>query len=157
MALARDLLNVCRFCCILSTVETTQKAKLEYRRDEHRVHLIVYHLIWCPKRRKPILVGTLKNRCQELLEAKCKEKGWDILQLSIQPDHIHLFVRVWPSDSAAEVIKELKGHTSFFLRQEFQPILSKLPSLWTRSYFSSTAGAVSAQTIQEYLDAQKGI
>ncbi len=138
-------------------METTNKGKLAYQRDEHRVHLIVYHLIWCPKRRKPILVGKLKERCQELLEAKCKEKGWDILSLAIQPEHIHIFVRVWPSDSAAEVIKELKGYTSFFLRQEFTSILSKLPSLWTRSYFSSTAGAVSAQTIQEYIDAQKGI
>ncbi len=138
-------------------VETTNKGKLEYQRDEHRVHLIVYHLVWCPKRRKPILVGKLKERCQELLEAKCKQKGWDILTLSLQPDHIHLCVRVWPSDSAADVIKELKGSTSFFLRQEFNPVLSKLPSLWTRSYFSSTAGAVSTQTIQEYIDAQKGI
>ena len=138
-------------------VKTTNKGQLEYQRDEHRVHLIVYHLIWCPKRRKPILVGKLKDRCQELVEAKCKEKGWDILTLAIQPEYIHIFVRVWPSDSAAEVIKELKGYTSFFLRQEFTSILSKLPSLWTRSYFSSTAGAVSTQTIQEYLDAQRGI
>ncbi|TMD67693.1 MAG: IS200/IS605 family transposase [Chloroflexi bacterium] len=138
-------------------METTKKSKLEYQRDEHRVHLIVYHLIWCPKRRKPILVGKLKDRCQELLEATCKEKGWDILTLAIQPDHIHLFVRAWPSDSAAEVVKEMKGSTSFILRKEFQPILSKLPSLWTRSYFASTAGAVSAQIIQEYLDAQKGV
>ncbi len=138
-------------------MQTTKKGKLEYKRDEHRVHLIVYHLIWCPKRRKPILVGKLKDRCQELVEAKCKEKGWDILTVTIQPDHIHLIVRVWPSDSASEVIKELKGYTSFFLRKEFQSILSKLPSLWTRSYFASTAGAVSAQIIQEYIDAQKGI
>jgi putative transposase len=138
-------------------METTEKGRFKYQRDEHRVHLIVYHLIWCPKRRKPILVGNLRDRCQELLEAKCKEKGWDILTLAIQPDHIHLFVRVWPSDSAAEVVKELKGSTSFFLRKEFEPLLSKLPSLWTRSFFASTAGAVSAQTIREYLDAQKGI
>ena len=138
-------------------METTKKSKLEYQRDEHRVHLIVYHLIWYPERRKPILVGKLKDRCQELLEATCKEKGWDILTLAIQPDHIHLFVRAWPSDSAAEVVKEMKGSTSFILRKEFQPILSKLPSLWTRSYFASTAGAVSAQIIQEYLDAQKGV
>jgi len=138
-------------------MKTTNTGKLEYQRDEHRVHLIVYHLIWCPKRRKPILVGKLKDRCQELIEEKCKEKGWTILTLAIQPDHLHLFVRAWPSDSAAEVIKQLKGYTSFFLRKEFDPILKKLPSLWTRSYFSSTAGAASAQTIQEYIDAQKGI
>jgi putative transposase len=138
-------------------METTNKSMLEYQRDEHRVHLIVYHLIWCPKRRKPILTGNLKDRCKELIEEKCKEKGWTILALAIQPDHIHLFARVWPSDSAAEVLKELKGYTSFFLRKEFEPVLKKLPSLWTRSSFSSTAGAVSAQTIQEYIDAQKGI
>ena len=154
LALAVDDLSTFVY---VNIVETTKKSKLEYQRDEHRVHLIVYHLIWCTKRRKPILVGKLKERCQELLEAKCKEKGWDILSLAIQPEHIHIFVRVWPSDSAAEVIKELKGYTSFFLRQEFTSILSKLPSLWTRSYFSSTAGAVSAQTIREYIEAQKGI
>jgi len=118
---------------------------------------IVYHLIWCPKRRKSILVGKLKNRCQELLEAKCHEKGWDILTLAIQPDHIHLFGRVWPSDSAAEVVKELKGYASFFLRKELKPIHSKLPSLWTHSYFASTAGAVSAHIIQDSIHAQKGV
>jgi putative transposase len=138
-------------------METTKNNKLEYQRDEHKVHLIVYHLIWCPKRRKPILVGKIRDRCQELIEGKCKEKGWVIIALAIQPDHIHIFVRVWPSDSASEVVKELKGATSFYLRKEFQAILSKLPALWTRSYFSSTAGAVSAQKIREYIDAQKGL
>jgi putative transposase len=138
-------------------METTHTGKLEYQRDEHRVHLIVYHLIWCPKRRKTILTGKLKERCQQLIEQKCQEKGWTILTLAIQPDHIHIFVQVWPSDSAAEIVKALKGFTSFHLRQEFQPILSKLPSTWTRSYFASTAGAVSAQTIQQYIDAQKGV
>jgi putative transposase len=130
---------------------------LEYQRDEHRVHLILYHLIWCPRRRKSILTGHLKDRFEELVTMKCQEKGWAIHTLAVQPDHIHLFVRVWPSDSAADVVKELKGITSFHLRQEFQPILSKLPSLWTRSYFASTSGAVSAQTIQTYIDAQKGV
>ncbi len=129
----------------------------QYQRDEHRVHLIVYHLIWCPRRRKAILTGAIKERCQQLIEEKCQEKGWNILTLAIQPDHIHLSVRVWPSDSAAEVVKELKGITSFFLRKEFTSILKKLPSTWTRSYFASTAEAVSAETIQRYIDAQKGV
>jgi putative transposase len=135
-------------------METT---KLEYQRDEHRVHLIAYHLIWCPKRRKSVLVGEVKERCQELLLAKCAEKGWHVLELAIQPDHVHLFVRVWPSDSAADVVKELKGFTSFFLRKEFPTILSKLPSLWTRSYFCCSVGHVSAQGIRDYIAAQKGV
>jgi putative transposase len=127
----------------------------EYRRDEQRVHLIIYHLIWCPRRRKPVLTGAVETRCRELIEGMCAEKGWDVLALAIQPDHIHLFVRVWPSDSAAEVVKVCKGITSFHLRQEF-PHLLKLPSTWTRSYFASTAGNVSQETIQRYITAQTG-
>ncbi len=92
-----------------------------------------------------------------MLEEKCQEKGWTILTLAIQPDHIHLFVRCFPGDSAADVIKECKGYTAYHLRREFKPILSKLPSLWTRSYFSSTVGNVSQGTIQKYIEAQKGV
>jgi|SRR5579862_10008461 len=133
-------------------MSTTQHTH-DYQRDEHRVHLIIYHLIWCPRRRKSVLVGSVAARCQELITDKCSEKGWEVLALAIQPDHLHLFVRVWPSDSAAEVVKECKRITSFYLRREF-PSLLKLPSLWTRSYFASTAGNVSQQTIQRYIDAQ---
>ncbi len=71
--------------------------------------------------------------------------------------HVHLFVRVWPTDSAADVVKALKGVPSFYLRKEFHAILSKLPSLWTRSSFSSTAGKGSAETIQGDIQVQKGV
>ena len=121
---------------------------------EHRVHLIVYHLVWCPKRRKPVLVGKIAEDCKVLIEAKCHGKGWQVLELAIQTDHIHLFVRVWPTVSAAEVIKQCKGITSHELRKRY-PQLRKLPSLWTRSYFASTAGNVSSDTIQRYIAAQK--
>jgi REP-associated tyrosine transposase len=127
----------------------------DYRRDEQRVHLIIYHLIWCPRRRKPVLVGPVAARCRELIEGKCAEKGWEILALAMRPDHIHLFVRVWPSDSASQVVKECKGITSFHLHQEF-PHLLKLPSTGTRSSFASTAGNVSQETIQRYIAAQTG-
>ena len=127
----------------------------EYQRDEYRVHLISYHLIWCPRRRKPVLVGPVAARCRELIEGKCTEKGWTILTLAIQPVHIHLWVRVWPSDSAAEVVKECKGITSLHLRKEF-PHLLKLPSTWTRSSCARTAGHVSQQTIERYIAAQTG-
>ena len=109
MALAKSPLGLtdCRKCCILYIWKRQNKSKLAYQRDEHRVHLIVYHLIWCPKRRKPILVGGLKEVVvRNSLKESAKEKGWNILTLAIQPDHIHLFVRVWPSDSASEVVKE---------------------------------------------------
>ncbi len=140
----------------MESIQSLSK-NMDYQRDEHRVHLLVYHLIWCPKRRKSVLVGDIKTRCQQVIEQKCLDKGWAVLELAIQPDHVHLFVRVWPIDSAADVVKELKGSTSFTLRKEFPVPLTKLPSLWTRSYFASTAGAVSAETIHRYIEAQKGI
>lgn len=126
---------------------------MEYQRDEHRVHLIVYHLIWVPKRRKAVLIGNVAKDLRELIEAKCQEKGWQILELAIQPDHVHLFVRVWPADSAADVVKECKGVTSRELRKRHRHLL-RLPSLWTRSYFGSTAGNVSSDTIKRYIAAQ---
>lgn len=103
-----------------------------------------------------MLVGNIAQRCQQLIEEKCQQKGWTILTLAIQPDHIHLEVRCFPSTNASDVVKECKGITSFFLRREF-PILLKLPSMWTRSYFASTAGNISQETIQKYIDAQKGV
>lgn len=129
---------------------------MDYQRDEHRVHLIVYHLVWTPKRRKAVLKGDIAVRCKELIKAKCEEKGWTILELAIQPDHIHIFIQVWPTDSPANVVKNIKGITSNRLRKEF-PELLKLPSLWTRSYFAATAGNVSSETIKKYIEAQKGL
>jgi putative transposase len=129
---------------------------MEYQRDEHRVHLIAYHLIWCPKRRKPVLTGGVAKDCRMLIEAKCNERGWHIEDLAIRPDHVHLLVRAWPSDSAADVLKAVKGVTSHELRKK-HPQLRKMPAMWTRSYFASTAGDVSPETIRRYIEAQKGL
>ncbi len=126
---------------------------MEYIRDEHRVHLIVYHLIWCPKRRKKVLIGNIEKECKQIIQDKCKEKGWIILELAIQPDHIHLFVRSYPTTPASEIVKECKGSSAKILREKY-PELLKLPSLWTSSYFASTAGNVSAEIVQKYIEAQ---
>jgi REP-associated tyrosine transposase len=128
----------------------------KYPRDEHRVHLIVYHLVWTPKRRKAVLVDPVATDCRELMERKCAEEGWDILTLAVQPDHIPLFVQARPTVSAAEVVKECKGLASHELRKK-PPALKRLPSLWTRSYFASTAGNVFAEAIQRTIAAQKGL
>ena len=95
---------------------------MDYIRDEHRVHLIIYHLVFCPKRRKPVLLGDIKRDCERLITEKCTEKGWDIVEMAIMPDHVHLFVRVHPATSAAEVVKEIKGLTSHELRKNISYI-----------------------------------
>jgi putative transposase len=129
---------------------------MNYERDEHRVHLIVYHLIWCLKRRKRVLVGRIAAELKRLVEAKCEQRGWQILQLAVQPNHVDLFVRVFPSNAASDVVKEIKGFTSHELRAMF-PELKKMPSMWTCSFFASTAGNVSEATIRAYIEAQKGL
>jgi REP-associated tyrosine transposase len=129
---------------------------MDYQRDEHRVHLIVYHLVWTPKRRKAVLSGPIAQDCQALIERECAKQGWPILELAVQSEHVHLFVRVWPTVSAAEVVKACKGVTSHELRAKY-PQLLKMPSLWTRSYFAASAGNVSQDTIGRYIAAQKGL
>lgn len=129
---------------------------MDYQRDEHRVHLIVYHLVWCPKRRKKVLIGPVAKDCGRIIREKCAEMGWTVVELAIQPDHIHLFVRAWPTTPAYEIVQQCKGRTSHDLRGKYKHLL-RLPSLWTRSYFASTAGNVSAETIKKYIEAQKGL
>jgi putative transposase len=94
--------------------------------------------------------------CRKLIEAKCAEQGWHIENLAIQPDHVHLLVRVWPMNSAADVLKAVKGITAHELRKKY-PQLRRMPAMWTRSYFASTAGNVSQETIHRYIEAQKGL
>lgn len=106
---------------------------MDYVRDGNRVHLILYHIVFCPKRRKAVLVGDVASRCKSIVEKVCQSQGWEIVALEVMPDHIHLFVRVWPTTPAHEVVKKVKGATSRCLRAEF-PSLLRLPSLWTRSY-----------------------
>jgi putative transposase len=117
---------------------------------------LFYHLVWCPKRREPVLVGAVAEDCRELIEAKRARHGWHIVELAIQPDHVHLFVRVQPTNSIAEVLKQVKGVTSHELRIK-HPQLRRPPSLWTRSHFASTAANVSSETIRRYIEARKGL
>ena len=129
---------------------------MNYQRDENRVYRIVYDLAWTPKRRKSVLVGAIATDCRRLIENRCEERGWVILDLEIFPDQVRVLVQVWPSTSAAEVVKECKGVTSRELRHKY-PVLMKLPSLWTRSYFAATVGDISRDAIDRFVASQKGI
>lgn len=128
----------------------------QYSRSRHAVYLANYHLVWIPKRRKAILVGPIKTRLEEILRQVAKERGWTILELAVLPDHVHVFVSANPKVSINQIVNMFKGRSSHDLRREF-PELLKLPSLWTHSYFTSTAGHVSSETIQRYIVEQKTI
>jgi putative transposase len=126
---------------------------MEYQHEQHTVHLIVYHLIWCPKRRRHILVGKIAARLEQIIREVAAEHDWQVLELAIQPDHVHLFLRANPYTLPTDIARLSKGRSSHVLREEF-PYLKKMPSLWTRSTFYSTAGNVSADTIQHYIERQ---
>lgn len=117
------------------------------------VHLLNYHFVFCPKRRKKVLVDDVRTKLIELLVQKVRVMGWDIMALEVMPDHVHLFLGTNPDVAPTQVMHRLKGFTSRVLRQEF-PHLLRLPSLWTRSHFVSTAGNVSATTIERYIAQQ---
>jgi putative transposase len=129
-------------------------ATAPYKHNHTSVSLLRYHFVWCPKRRRRILVGSLAERLEILLREKAAELGWGIIALEIMPDHVHLFISVDPDLAPSQVIHRLKGYTSRILRKEY-PHLIRLPALWTRSYFVSTAGMVSSKTIEQYIAAQK--
>jgi putative transposase len=126
---------------------------VDYQHDRHNVHLIVYHLIWCPKRRRRVLVGPVQKRLEQIIREVINEQEWQVIELAIQLDHVHLFVRTNPSTLPSDIPRLIKGRSSRLLRQEFAH-LRNLPALWSPSYFLSTAGNVSSETIQRYIQQQ---
>jgi len=126
---------------------------MEYRHSRNQVYLLNYHLVWCPKRRRSVLVGKIAERLKEVINEVAQEKQVKILALQIKADHLHLFVSCSPQMVVHKMVKAFKGRSSSILRREF-PSLLRLPSLWTNSYFVSTAGNVSGETIRKYIEAQ---
>ena len=128
-----------------------------YLASETSVHFMNYHFVWCPKYRRELIVGTVEARLKELIQAKADEMGWTVIALETKPHHVHLFVQATPKDAPNHIVAAFKGYTSRLLRREFPELRSRLPSLWTRSYFVSTHGHVSSETIKRYVEEQKGV
>lgn len=126
-----------------------------YRQTKTTTSLIHYHFVFCPRyRRKVFLIPGLETRFKELVQEICEEHEMEILAMECHKDHVYLFLSALPQFSIPEIMQSIKGKTSRMLRMEF-PELAKMPSLWTRSYFVSTAGNVSSKTIEWYVNTQK--
>lgn len=119
------------------------------------VYNIGYHLIWCPKYRRSVLIGEVRDKLILLLKIKSEEIGLEIVQIEVMPDHVHLFVKASPIDSPHFIVQQLKGYTSHELRGEFAHLRSKLPTLWTRSYYCESVGHISKAAITKYIKEQK--
>jgi putative transposase len=126
-----------------------------YRHTETTVSLINYHFVFCPRyRRKIFLIPNVEERFKILVKEKCKELNINIIALECNKDHTHMFLNCLPTQSPSYIMQQIKGYTSKILRKEFVE-LSKMHSLWTRSYFISTAGNVCSETIKKYVENQK--
>ena len=126
-----------------------------YLSSETSVHFMNYHFVWCPKYRRKVIVGAVEQRLSQLLREKTEAMNCEILALETMPDHVHVFVQATPLIAPNRIVAGLKGYTSKMLREEFPHLASSLPTLWTRSYFVSTHGHVSSETIKKYVVEQK--
>lgn len=126
-----------------------------YRYTNTTVFFINYHFVFCSRyRRKIFLIQGVEKRLKELTQIKCKELKIEIIAIECDKDHVHMFLNCPPTLSPSDIMQKLKGYTSKILREEFFE-LRKMPSLWTRSYFVSTAGNVCSETIKKYIENQK--
>jgi putative transposase len=101
---------------------------MDYQHERHNVHLVVYHIIWRPKRRRKVLVGPVRDRLEQIIREAVTENDWQLIQLAIQSDHVHLVIRSNPYTLPSDIPRLIKGRSAHDLREEF-PHLTKLPSL----------------------------
>jgi len=119
------------------------------------VYNLGYHIIWCPKYRRKLLVNAVAMRLRELLYGKAQQLALVIETCEIMPDHVHLFIKASPVDSPHFIVQQLKGYTSRILRQEFPHLRTRVPTLWTRSYYIESVGHISQETVKRYIEDQK--
>lgn len=119
------------------------------------VYSLGYHLIWCTKYRRKVLVNDVDVRLKALIAEQATKNGYSIETMEVMPDHVHIFIKCDPTDSPHKVVQQLKGFTSRTLRQEFPFLTTKIPSLWTRSYYCESVGHISQLTIEKYILDQK--
>jgi putative transposase len=131
-------------------------ADARYVKNAGAVFSLKYHVVFCPKYRRPVLTGAVEPRLIELIREAAALRCMTVHALEVMPDHVHLFIETDPRWAPAEFVGKIKANTSRVLRTEFPHLRSRLPTLWSRSYFCATVGAVSETTIRRYIEAQKG-
>jgi putative transposase len=128
---------------------------MEYKSNNNVVYSCKYHVVWCPKYRRKVLVNVIAERLKELVKQKCSEIKVDIIQMEIMPDHVHMLIEVDPQFGVNRAVRSIKGFTSFMMRKEFKELTTRLPTLWTNSYFVSTVGGAPLAVIKQYIESQK--
>lgn len=127
------------------------------RTNNNIAFICKYHVVWCPKYRRPVLVSGVDARLKEIIREVSRERRAEVIELEIMPDHVHLLVDVDPQFGIHRLVKLIKGRSSRLLRQEYPRLRSRLPTLWTNSYFVSTVGGAPLAIVKRYIENQKNV
>lgn len=130
---------------------------VEYKSNNNVVYSCKYHVVWTPKYRRPVLVDGVDVRLKKIVQQVAAERRAEIIEMEIMPDHVHLLVEVDPQYGIHRLIRQMKGRSSRLLRQELAWLRSRLPTLWSNSYFVSTVGGAPLSIIKQYIENQKNV
>src|SRR6266700_117364 len=115
-----------------------------------------YHVVFCPKYRRKVLVNGIDERLKVLIQEVVERWEQEFVQVEVMPDHLHLLVGCDPQFGIHRLVKFIKGATSHELRKEFPDLKKKIPSMWTNSYYVGTTGGITIETVKRYVEGQKG-
>jgi len=130
---------------------------VNYRSNKNVVYSCKYHIVWCPKYRRQVLIEGVDARLKEILLEVANEFSSELIEMEVMPDHVHLLVECDPQFGIAKLIRYMKGRSSRYLRQEFPWLKSRLPTLGTNSYFIATVGGAPISVIKQYIENQKNV
>ena len=128
---------------------------MKYKSNHNIVYSCKYHVVWCPKYRKPILREGVDIQLKKLIKEVCDNLQIEIIEMEIMPDHVHLLLEVDPQYGVHKAVKYIKGYYSYKLREIYPWLRLKMPTLWTNSYFVSTVGGAPLAVIKQYIENQK--
>jgi putative transposase len=128
-----------------------------YNSNRNVVHLCRYHVVWCPKYRRAVLNPPMDKELKVIMRIVAQETRSTIIEMEVMPDHVHALIECDPQFGIHRVVKRMKGRSSHDLRKKHAWLRSRLPTLWTNSYFVSTVGSVSLETVKKYIENQKNI
>jgi putative transposase len=129
----------------------------EVRSNNNVVYRCTYHVVWCPKYRRKVIGGPAEARLKQIIREVCAERDAPIIELETMPDHVHLLVVCDPQYGIHRLVKQIKGRTSRLLRQEFPHLKTRLPTLWTNSYFVATVGGATLEIVKRYVENQRNV
>ena len=130
--------------------------KRQFKSKNNVTYSCHYHVVWSTKYRRKVLKPEIQERLKTIILEVAQELQCDVMELEIMPDHVHVLCEVDPQFGIHRFAKRMKGTSSRLLRQEFKSLRTRLPTLWTNSYFVATVGGAPLSVIKKYIENQKG-